>query len=73
MQEELHAGSMTVLVEMVNAASVEGRRTTDDAVDLYVCLLKENDELDVSNCELQIANEWIWSISYGAQEEWPAW
>ena len=53
-QEELHAGRMTVLVEMVDAASVEGRRTTDDAVDLNVCLLKENDELEVSNCKLQM-------------------
>ena len=35
-KEELDAGGVTVLVEMVNAAGVEGRRTTDDAVDLYV-------------------------------------
>ena len=35
-KEELDAGGVTVLVEMVNAAGVEGRRTTDDAVNLYV-------------------------------------
>ncbi len=35
-KEELDAGGVTILVEMVNATGVEGRRTTDDAVDLYV-------------------------------------
>ena len=33
-QEELDAGGMTILVEMVDAASVEGRRAAYDAVDL---------------------------------------
>ena len=32
----LDAGGVAVLVDVVNAASVEGRRTTDDAVDLEV-------------------------------------
>jgi len=35
-QEELNACGVAVLVEMVDAASVKGRRTADDAVDLYV-------------------------------------
>merc|ERR1719199_537081 len=40
-KEELDAGGVTVLVEMVNAAGVEGRRTTDNAVDGISLLEKE--------------------------------
>lgn len=49
----LNASSVAILVDVVNAASVEGGRTTDDAVDLEVL---ESWESHLSNWDIAIGN-----------------
>ena len=42
MKEELHTGFMTVTVDVVNTASVERRRTTNDSMNLICYDVKED-------------------------------
>lgn len=42
MKEELHTGFMTVTVDVVNTASVERRRTTNDSMNLIDYDVNEN-------------------------------